>query len=80
MNLKFGGFSSTSAADRQEKTSSGSGPPPPTAANANAGAGPAEEPVKEEDGLLSLDAAERMLRWHAESVGRCVELSTQGDM
>lgn len=41
---------------------------------------PVEEVVREEDGLLSLDAAEQMLKWHAEAVGRCVVLSPSGDM
>ena len=39
-----------------------------------------EEPLREEDGLLSLDTAEHMLKWHAEAIGRCVELSSSGDM
>lgn len=39
-----------------------------------------EEPVREEDGQLNLNVAEIMLRWHAESVGRCVELSPSGDV
>lgn len=80
MNLKFGGFSATSASDRQEKTGSGSGPTQSSSTGASNGVGPIEDIIKEEDGQLSLDAAERMLRWHAESVGRCVELSAQGDM
>ena len=41
---------------------------------------PVEEIVREEDGLLSLDAAEQMLKWHAEAVGRCVVLSPSGDV
>ncbi|TDL29692.1 exocyst complex protein [Rickenella mellea] len=40
---------------------------------------PGEDPIREEDGQLSLDAAERMLKWHAEAVGRCVELSPTND-
>lgn len=39
-----------------------------------------QEELREEDGLLSLDVAERMLRWHAEAVGRCIELSSTGDV
>lgn len=39
-----------------------------------------EEPVREEDGLLSVDTAETMLKWHAEAIGRCVELSPPSDM
>jgi len=39
-----------------------------------------QEELREEDGLLSLDVAERMLRWHAEAVGRCIELSATGDV
>ncbi|KAA1466748.1 exocyst complex component Sec10 [Dentipellis sp. KUC8613] len=40
---------------------------------------PVEEPVREEDGLLSVDTAETMLKWHAEAIGRCVELSPAND-
>ncbi|KAJ7094571.1 exocyst complex protein [Mycena belliarum] len=39
-----------------------------------------EEPVREEDGLLSVETAEIMLKWHAESTGRCVELSSSNDV
>ena len=39
-----------------------------------------EELTREEDGFLSIDTAEKMLRWHAEAVGRCVELSAQNDV
>lgn len=36
---------------------------------------PNEEPVREEDGQLTLEMAEKMLKWHAEAIGRCVELT-----
>lgn len=39
-----------------------------------------EDTVREEDGLLSIDVAEKMLKWHAEAVGRCVELTSQNDV
>ncbi|KAK0206321.1 exocyst complex protein [Desarmillaria ectypa] len=39
-----------------------------------------EEPVCEEDGQLSVDVAEKMLKWHAEAIGRCVELSPSNDV
>ncbi|KAK0468124.1 exocyst complex protein [Desarmillaria tabescens] len=39
-----------------------------------------EEPVREEDGQLSVDIAEKMLKWHAEAIGRCVELSPSNDV
>ncbi|KAG1806615.1 exocyst complex component Sec10-like protein [Suillus plorans] len=39
-----------------------------------------EDNVREEDGLLSIDVAEKMLKWHAEAVGRCVELTSQNDV
>jgi len=39
-----------------------------------------DEMVREEDGLLSIDIAERMLKWHAEAVGRCVELTPANDV
>lgn len=39
-----------------------------------------EEPIREEDGMLSIDIAETMLKWHAEAIGRCVELSLVNDV
>lgn len=39
-----------------------------------------EEPIREEDGMLSVDVAEKMLKWHAEAIGRCVELSPSNDV
>ncbi|TFK43692.1 exocyst complex protein [Crucibulum laeve] len=39
-----------------------------------------EEPVREEDGILDIDVAERILKWHAEAIGRCVELSPSSDV
>ena len=39
-----------------------------------------EEPIREEDGVLSVDVAEKILKWHAESIGRCVELSPPNDV
>jgi len=41
---------------------------------------PNEEPVREEDGQLTLDTAEKMLKWHAEAIGRCVELTAPHDV
>ncbi|KAI0824698.1 exocyst complex protein [Trametes gibbosa] len=39
-----------------------------------------EDPVREEDGVLSVEVAEKMLKWHAETIGRCVELSPSSDV
>lgn len=39
-----------------------------------------EEPLRDEDGQLSIDLAEKMLKWHAETVGRCVEMTSPADM
>ena len=39
-----------------------------------------EEPIREEDGQLHIAVAETMLKWHAEAVGRCVELSPASDV
>jgi hypothetical protein len=36
--------------------------------------------LTEVDGELSLDAAQRMLKWHAEAIGRCVELSSVSEV
>ena len=35
---------------------------------------------QEGDGALGLEVAEKMLKWHAEAVGRMVELSLAGDV
>ena len=39
-----------------------------------------EEVIREEDGQLHIAVAEIMLKWHAEAVGRCVELSPANDV
>ena len=39
-----------------------------------------EDPIREEDGILSVEIAETMLKWHAEAIGRCVELSSSNDV
>jgi exocyst complex component 5 len=54
-------------------SSATSGPPPVPEK-------PGEEPIREEDGKLSLEIAEKMLKWHAEAIGRCVELSPSADV
>ena len=41
---------------------------------------PNEELVREEEGQLALDMAEKMLKWHAEAIGRCVELTAPSDV
>jgi hypothetical protein len=41
---------------------------------------PGEDLIREEDGWLSIDVAEKMLKWHAEAIGRCVELSLANDV
>lgn len=33
-----------------------------------------------EDGNLNIDVAEQLLAWHAEAVGRCVELSVPSEL
>lgn len=40
----------------------------------------ADEPVREEDGVLDIGVGENMLKWHAETIGRCVELSPTSDV
>ena len=40
----------------------------------------AEEPLRDEDGQVSVQVAERMLKWHAETIGRCVELTPSSDV
>ena len=36
--------------------------------------------VEDREGELSLDMAERMLKWHAEAIGRCVDLSSSTEV
>lgn len=44
------------------------------------GTGVAQDLPTEEDGKLNIDVAEKFLSWHAEAVGRCVELSVPPDL
>ncbi|KAK0538566.1 Exocyst complex component 5 [Tilletia horrida] len=37
-------------------------------------------PMNAGEEMLNLDVAERLLRWHAEAIGRCVDLSAQADV
>lgn len=39
-----------------------------------------DEQVNDEDGILAVSVAETMLKWHAEAIGRCAELSPPNDM
>jgi exocyst complex component 5 len=39
-----------------------------------------EPEFSEQDGLLQLDIAKRMLKWHAEAIGRAVELTPHADL
>ncbi|KAK7054237.1 exocyst complex component protein [Favolaschia claudopus] len=39
-----------------------------------------DEPIREEDGVLKIETAETILKWHAEAMGRCVELSPSTDV
>jgi hypothetical protein len=39
-----------------------------------------DEQVNEEDGILAVSVAETMLKWHAEAIGRCAELSPPNDV
>ena len=40
----------------------------------------AEEPLRDEDGQVAVQVAERMLKWHADTIGRCVELTPSSDV
>ncbi|EPQ28786.1 uncharacterized protein PFL1_03589 [Pseudozyma flocculosa PF-1] len=56
-------------------------PAPGEAGTADSGdAGPTDEIDLEREGELSLDVAERMLKWHAEAIGRCVDLSSSSEV
>jgi hypothetical protein len=39
-----------------------------------------EPEFSEQNGLLQLDIAKRMLKWHAEAIGRAVELTPHADL
>ena len=39
-----------------------------------------EPEFTEQDGLLQLDIAKRMLKWHAEAIGRAVELTPHSEL
>jgi len=39
-----------------------------------------EPEFTEQDGVLQLDIAKRMLKWHAEAIGRAVELTPHADL
>ena len=39
-----------------------------------------EPEFSEQDGLLQLEIAKRMLKWHAEAIGRAVELTPHADL
>lgn len=62
---------STSSAMSAELSSDGG--------HGTSGAHLAEE-IEDADGELSLDVAEKMLRWHAESIGRCVDLTSPSEV
>jgi hypothetical protein len=39
-----------------------------------------DDPLREEDGQMSIEIAEKILKWHAEATGRCVELTPTNDV
>jgi len=39
-----------------------------------------EPEFTEQDGILQFDIAKRMLKWHAEAIGRAVELTLHTDL
>ncbi len=39
-----------------------------------------DEQVSEEDGVPAVSVAETILKWHAEAIGRCAELSPPNDV
>ncbi|CUA70358.1 Exocyst complex component sec10 [Schizosaccharomyces pombe 972h-] [Rhizoctonia solani] len=39
-----------------------------------------EDPIKEEEGAPSIEVAETMLKWHAEAIGRCVEIGPASEV
>ncbi|GAA5873378.1 hypothetical protein JCM16303_001108 [Sporobolomyces ruberrimus] len=77
--MKFSGLSNI-----VEKASSSSSPTIGSheegGSGTTGGGGGALKMFEEGDGDLSLETAERMLEWHAEAIGRMVELSPAGDV
>lgn len=53
---------------------------PPEGLHSGTDVGGQRDSVSDSDGMLSLDTAEKMLKWHAEAIGRCVELSGLSDV
>ena len=39
-----------------------------------------ESEFTEQDGMLGSDLAKRMLKWHAEAIGRAIELTPSSDL
>ncbi|KAG8883446.1 Exocyst complex component 5 [Tulasnella sp. 331] len=86
----FSGFLSGMASSRKLAVTVGGTPVPPLPSpqpslppegfQSSADFGGQRESVSESDGMLSLDTAEKMLKWHAEAIGRCVELTGQSDI
>ncbi|GAA5924103.1 exocyst subunit SEC10 [Sporobolomyces koalae] len=69
---KASGSSSPTIGSYEETAGTGSG--------STAGTGGPMKMYEDGDGDLSLETAERMLEWHAEAIGRMVELSPAGDV
>lgn len=78
--MKLGGINTGSDSARRDSGDSlmgnsvgiGSNKPRPSTANAQNGQA---NDTNEKDGLVSLEVAQKMLTWHAEAVGRMIELS-----
>lgn len=78
---KLSGMASSMKLSSYPTTVTSPTPAPPPLPNAPTTNGTeARESVTEFDGTLSLDVAEKMLKWHAEAVGRCVEMSPASDV
>ncbi|KAG8931285.1 Exocyst complex component 5 [Tulasnella sp. 419] len=80
---KLSGMASSMKLGSLPTSSSATSTPPPSLPNQTpkmTNSLTEEDMPTEADGALSLDVAEKMLKWHAEAVGRCIELSSTSDV
>ncbi|KAG8901835.1 Exocyst complex component 5 [Tulasnella sp. 408] len=81
-SMKLSGYPGSTASPTSPvppvPTNSGAAETARTSASATAGG--QSESVNEADGVLNLETAEKMLKWHAEAIGRCVEMSPSAEL
>lgn len=78
-NMKIAGYSTNINTPVPALPSQGTQPSEMNA-SATAGSGGLRDSLSEADGVLNIDVAEKMLKWHAEAIGRCVEMSPPSEV